>query len=262
MPIRIDHRLFEHPKVIRAAKLFGRFGWERTIAYYVLGLEIATDYATDGLLPIDLLQRYLPTTKCATVCRVMTHSAVALWTQSEAGPVIHDFHDYNPNSKQVKSYRKRIGSKNGWSDESLSYETGNSIGLKSNGITHNRSTSRSRSTERPPCRSVSLENATDKNPKKTDEPLTEIETRAARFVERYAEIFREVKLGARYLSRPTLDYQHALALVQLWDDERLELLVRVFLLTDDPYCRNGAGNIAHFKSRASWCDGKLRENKL
>jgi 5-methylcytosine-specific restriction endonuclease McrA len=86
--------------------------------------------------------------------------------------------------------------------------------------------------------------------------------RAGRFVERFAQLFAEHRKGAKYHSRPTLDFQEALGLCQTWDDERLERLVIAFLTTDDKFCRNGNGSIAHFRSRASWCDSKLRESGL
>jgi hypothetical protein len=86
--------------------------------------------------------------------------------------------------------------------------------------------------------------------------------RAGRFVERYGELFAEHRKGARYFSRPNLDFQEALGLCGTWDDDRLERLVIAFLTTDDKFCRNGNGSIAHFRSRASWCDSKLRESGL
>lgn len=100
------------------------------------------------------------------------------------------------------------------------------------------------------------------SPAAIEEPLTDREERAGRFVERYASLFYQFRHGARYVSRPALDYQEALQLVEVWDDARLDMLVEAFLTTDEPFCRNGAGNIAQFRSRASWCDARLREKGL
>lgn len=86
--------------------------------------------------------------------------------------------------------------------------------------------------------------------------------RAARFCERYAELYAEHRKGARYYAKPSLDYVEALGLVSTWDDARLEQLVEAFLTTDEPWCRNGSGTIAQFRARASWCDAKLREAGL
>jgi hypothetical protein len=86
--------------------------------------------------------------------------------------------------------------------------------------------------------------------------------RAGRFVESYAKLFTEHRKGARYHSRPSLDFQEAVGLCQTWDDSRLETLAIAFLTTDDKFCRGGTGSIAQFRSRASWCDSKLRERGL
>lgn len=86
--------------------------------------------------------------------------------------------------------------------------------------------------------------------------------RAGRFVHRYAELFAEHRKGAKYHSKPSLDFQEAIGLCQTWDDERLERLAIAFLTTDDKFCRNSNGSIASFRSRASWCDTRLRESGL
>lgn len=90
----------------------------------------------------------------------------------------------------------------------------------------------------------------------------ELADRAGRFVELYGELFAAHRKGARYHSRPSLDFQEAVGLCTTWDDERLKLLAIAFLTTDDTFCRNGNGSIAQFRSRASWCDAKLRESGL
>jgi hypothetical protein len=86
--------------------------------------------------------------------------------------------------------------------------------------------------------------------------------RAGRFCERYAELYTEHRHGARYHNKPSLDFVEALGLVETWDDARLEQLAVAFLTTDEAFCRNGSGTIAQFRSRASWCDTKLREAGL
>lgn len=90
----------------------------------------------------------------------------------------------------------------------------------------------------------------------------DIRDRAARFVERYGELYARFRHGAVYRNKPSLDFVEALTLVGAWDDGRLEMLVEAFLTTNDPFCRNGAGTIAHFRSRASWCDAMLRKAGL
>lgn len=90
----------------------------------------------------------------------------------------------------------------------------------------------------------------------------ELSERAARFTERYASLFARFRNGAKYHNRPHLDHMEAMGLVAIWDDTRLDELAEAFLTTNDAFCRNGSGTIAQFRSRASWCDAKLREKGL
>lgn len=98
----------------------------------------------------------------------------------------------------------------------------------------------------------------------TDEPESAVgdptlADRAGRFLEKYAELFHEHRKGARYLSKPALDFPEAVRLCRTWDDDRLFRLVTAFFLTNDKFCREGSGSVAHFASRASWCDARLKE---
>lgn len=86
--------------------------------------------------------------------------------------------------------------------------------------------------------------------------------RAARFLERYDELHQRFRNGARYMGRIHVDYHEALQLVSVYDDERLESLATAFLNADDQFSSNGTRTIAKFRSRASWCDERLRERGL
>lgn len=124
-------------------------------------------------------------------------------------------------------------------------------------------TSRARS--RAPARTLTatVQRLTDLGGAGGGEPeLDPIYERAQRFCERYAQIFSEHRHGATYHGKADHDLTEAIGLVTSWDDARLEQLVIAFFSTDDPFCRNGSGTIAQFRSRASWCDSKLRESGL
>jgi uncharacterized protein YdaU (DUF1376 family) len=87
--------------------------------------------------------------------------------------------------------------------------------------------------------------------------------RAAAFCDRYAEFYERFRHGARYISKPNLDFLEALQLVRVWtDDARLDKLAQAFLTTDDEWVSSGSRTMARFRSRASWCDEKLRERGL
>lgn len=84
------------------------------------------------------------------------------------------------------------------------------------------------------------------------------QARATRFLAKYAEFYAKYRHGATYVGKPQADLLEALLLVRAFDDARLELLVEAFFTTDEPFCRNGTGSVAQFRSRASWCDSKLK----
>ena len=88
---------------------------------------------------------------------------------------------------------------------------------------------------------------------------SELGERAGRFLERYGELYQKHRKGARYLSKPALDFQEAMQLCRTWDDARLEKLAVIFLTTDHEFAEKGSRTIAQFRSMASWCDGRLAE---
>lgn len=87
----------------------------------------------------------------------------------------------------------------------------------------------------------------------------EIAERAGRFCERYADLYAKHRKGARYLGKPTLDFQEALQLVATWDDQRLDKIATVFLTTDHEFAEKGSRTMAQFRAMASWCDSRLIE---
>jgi hypothetical protein len=96
--------------------------------------------------------------------------------------------------------------------------------------------------------------ANGQRPREID-PLSE---RAARFVqETYPALYAKHRKGARYISKPTLDFQEALELCRVWDDERLVKIATVFLTTDHEFAEKGSRTMAQFRSMASWCDGLI-----
>jgi uncharacterized protein YdaU (DUF1376 family) len=96
----------------------------------------------------------------------------------------------------------------------------------------------------------------DKSPSEVSDDVAQ---RAGRFCERYADLYAELRKGARYLGRPALDFQEATQLVATWDDARLEKIARVFLTTDHEFAEKGSRTMAQFRAMASWCDSRLVE---
>lgn len=90
--------------------------------------------------------------------------------------------------------------------------------------------------------------------------LSDIDRRASRFIDRFAELYSQERGGARYMGRPALDWPRAQDIVRAWtDDDWLEKLVIVFLNSDQKFIAESTRSIPVFHSRASWCDDRLRE---
>jgi uncharacterized protein YdaU (DUF1376 family) len=96
-------------------------------------------------------------------------------------------------------------------------------------------------------------------PKMSEKPSDEIGTRAAKFIDRYGELYPLHRNGARFMPKPALDYQTACELVSVWPDDRLEKLAIIFLKTDHEFAASGSRTLRQFAALAGWCDGRLAE---
>lgn len=84
--------------------------------------------------------------------------------------------------------------------------------------------------------------------------------RAGKFVnETYPTLYAKFRKGARYVSKPALDFQEALELCRVWDDDRLAKIATVFLTTDHEFAEKGSRTMGQFRAMASWCDSKIAE---
>lgn len=87
----------------------------------------------------------------------------------------------------------------------------------------------------------------------------ELGERAALLVERYAALYLKHRNGARYLVRPSMDFQHALKLCRTWDDDaRLDAIATIFLTCDNAFAKSGSRTLGQFAALASWCDDQLQ----
>jgi len=83
--------------------------------------------------------------------------------------------------------------------------------------------------------------------------------RAGEFLRTYAVLYQRHRHGARYHSRPALDWPKACELCTTWDNPRLERLAVVFLKCEEPFAMSGSRTIGQFAAMASWCDSRLSE---
>jgi hypothetical protein len=243
--VRIDDHAMEHPKV--AGLPDGAF------RLWVAGLSYCQKYLTDGFIS-DVALRGL---RAFTPKRRGELLAAGLWRDAQGGITVHDYLDWNDSRAHVLSSREQARERlKKHKEKRVSKDVQNvvenahpTVGGYVRGSTQ--ILERRTEPEKPvgPVGVASRRREQD-----------EISERAGRFVqETYPALYAKHRKGARYISKPTLDFQEALELCRVWDDERLAKIATVFLTTDHHFAENGSRTMAQFRSMASWCDGKLAE---
>lgn len=89
-----------------------------------------------------------------------------------------------------------------------------------------------------------------------------LEARGGWLVERYGDLYRQHRHGARFRQRPHLDWQEAMDLCRVWDHARLEKLAVLVLTTDDEFISKTDRSFKIFAMKATWADDKLRQWEL
>ncbi len=85
----------------------------------------------------------------------------------------------------------------------------------------------------------------------------DIATRGAWLVERYGELYSQLRRGAHFRQRPNLDWTEACDLCRHWDNARLEKLAAVVLTTDDDWIAKTDRSFKIFAMKATWADDRL-----
>lgn len=99
---RLDDGIFEHPKMLRAG--------EDAAALYVRALVYCNRYLTDGHIPLEALSVITRRRDArALVARLVDANLLEVHWQS--GWIVHDFHDFNPRSEDVKARRSELSAK-------------------------------------------------------------------------------------------------------------------------------------------------------
>lgn len=225
--VRIHDAAMTHPKIVGLS--------DSAFRIWVWGLSYTQTHLTDGYIPRSAMSAIAKR-------RAVELVPARLWDETPDGYQIHDYLDWN-DSKDVV-IRKRSDARD------------------------RANRSRTHRSERAPHVLSGVVLRTEIDPERgagenqKPDPLrivdSDIAGRAGRFVERYGELYQQHRNGARYLSRPSLDWDYACDLCRTWDDERLAKLAAIFLVSDDPWIAGGARTLGQFKARASWCDDKLR----
>jgi hypothetical protein len=86
--------------------------------------------------------------------------------------------------------------------------------------------------------------------------------RAASLLTRYEALHERYCHGAKLWRKPSVDFQRALDVVRIWDDDgHLDDLMQVFLRTDEPWIQQAGRQFGVFCSRVGWCDERLQAAK-
>lgn len=243
--VRIHDAALSHPKLV------GLIDWSNPFCVWVWGLSYCQTHLTNGRIP----GAALPHAKANKAAARLV--LAGLWEALEAGGwQVHDYLHWNDSRELVTQKRTEAKDRMALARERRSMPR--SRELLSN---------RQERTSPEVLRRVGL-GKEDPKEETSEIPIfnhariepTEIENRAARFVERFAELYSEKRKGAKYLRRqPALDWDRACTLCRTWDDARLEKMAIIFLTTDDEWISQTDRGFAVFVARATWCDERLSE---
>ncbi len=95
--IRLDDQIAHHPKFIAAGPVAA---W-----LWVCGNGYCNKYLTDGFIPTSALSTLGGVTNAEKWGARLVE--VGLWIAEDGGFRVHDFHDHNPQAKDIKAKRKR-----------------------------------------------------------------------------------------------------------------------------------------------------------
>ena len=94
--VRIDETLPRHPKFL----CVGVGG----IGLFIVGVCYANEYLTDGFVPLAAVSTVNGEDMTSLIETLVT---TGVWTHTEHGLQIHDFHQYQPTKKKVLRERKQ-----------------------------------------------------------------------------------------------------------------------------------------------------------
>lgn len=232
--VRLDEHAMDHPKV--ASLSDGAF------RLWVAGLSYCQKFLTNGFISTVALKALRP----FSPKRRQDIVSARLWDEAENGVQVHDYLDWNDSREKVLNAREAAKQR---VERHRDKRVSNAV---TNGATNAHAPVGVCSGS---FRKVQKTSSSDH-----DAVLGE---RAGTFVnETYPALYAKYRNGARYVSRPALDFQEALQLCRTWDDERLRKIAIVFLTTDHEFAEKGSRTMAQFRSLASWCDSKLKEKGI
>jgi hypothetical protein len=101
---RLDDELIDHLKVFAAGKRIGANGPAIALGFYAVGLMWANKHLTDGFLPKTTVESFRHVKDPLAVADALV--SAGLFDAVAGGFSIHDFKEYNPSAKVIKTKRK------------------------------------------------------------------------------------------------------------------------------------------------------------
>lgn len=253
--IRLCDSYIDHPKFLALSASSFRLWHE--------GMAFCRKHQTDGVIPFAALQgfRYFKPIRATELATPYVPGKQPLWeTVSDVGYVVHDYLDWNlsreEEQRRQKEGRERIKK---WRQTPpkpvtpvVTYNVTHALVLD-----QDKDRIGSLRKETPPPKVLHAPPRQSIVPVDAAEDV--ITTRGAQLVERYQQLYKELRRGAHLRMRPNLDWVEACTLCRDWDDARLEKLARVILTTDEPWIAGTDRGFKIFATRASWADDRLKQ---
>jgi hypothetical protein len=101
---KLDDELIDHRKIFQAGALIGKNGPAIALGFYAIGLMWSNKHLTDGHLPKQVVHQFHHVDKPAAIADALVQAG--LWDTNGDGFHIHNFSDWNPSARAIKSKRK------------------------------------------------------------------------------------------------------------------------------------------------------------
>lgn len=238
--VRIDENIIDHPKFIA---LTPPAFW-----LWVEGLTYCQKHLTDGHVPRPVLRgmRHYSPSAMKLLSAVLVPNKGPLWHVDPNGDIrVHDYLEHNDSRETVLKKRKAAQERMGRSRSSACSREQASEHNQRDSANASRGVTVSDDPPLPQRREGGLGETTP--------PM-----RAGAFCEWYADTHSRL-IGVGYIGNPRKDYEKALELVAVFDDQELQDAAMVWFGMEDDFATRGTRTIPKFASRATKCVELARE---
>lgn len=239
---RIDDDFPNHPKVWRV----GPDG----VALFLEGLCHAAKFLTDGALPkADVERMRLVRKPMVTAAKLVE---VGLWEVDGDGYRIHDYHDYNPTSQEVRDRRASTRTR----VEQHRKRASNTVTPTVTDSVTNTTLSRA-GADAPDGPGKVLGSGIELG--EESEKGTDVESEARRFLKQFAALYRQHRHGAAYFVKSKEHAKVVGALLHVHTFDRLLLHAQVLLTTDEEWISTTDRGIEILAKKINWLEDRVAD---